>query len=178
MSRFYYDQRGHGRSDYGTPEFWNLRTWADDLRRLYDTLGLVKPVLASTTGGRSDYQRSAEVSRRLGGDEAAAIAERDFADPTEESLADFRRVCHPPLYISKPGDAETLRQRRARSIQTTEVNRHYFRNETSRFDPWSVADMIKWPVLILAGEAFIRRVKNGEPAHLLPGDGPAGLAIS
>src|SRR5690349_23488532 len=34
---------------------------------------------------------------------------------------------------------------RSRSIQTTEVNRHYFRNETSRFDPWSVADMIKCP---------------------------------
>jgi hypothetical protein len=33
--------------------------------------------------------------------EAALIAERDFADPTEESLADFRRVCH-PLYSSEP----------------------------------------------------------------------------
>jgi len=76
------------------------------------------------------------------------------------------------------GYAETLRQRRVRSIQTTEVNRHYFRNEPSRFDPWSVADMIKYPVLILAGEAFIRRVKNSEPAHPLPGGGPAGSAIS
>jgi proline iminopeptidase len=245
----YYDQRGHGRSDYSTPEFWNLRTWADDLRRLCDTLGVVKPVvlgssfghvvlayaglypghpggiaLANTTGGRSDHQRSAEVFRRLGGDEAAAIAERDFADPTEESLADYRRVCH-PLYSSKPGDAETIRQRRARSIQTTEVNRHYFRNEASRFDPWSVAEMIKCPVLILAGEddlvcplpiaedlacrlpadttrllrlpgarhtifhdrpdiafpameAFVRRIKNSEPAQPLPAPGPAGSAIS
>ena len=180
--------------------------------------------LANTTGRRSDHQRSAEVFRRLGGDEAAAIAERDFADPTEESLADYRRVCH-PLYSSKPGDAETLRQRRARSIQTTEVNRHYFPNEASRFDPWSAAEMIKCPVLILAGEddpvcllpiaedlasrlpagttrllrlpgarhtifhdrpdiafpavqAFIRRIKNSEPAHPPPAPGPAGSAIS
>jgi proline iminopeptidase len=173
----YYDQRGHGRSDHGTPEFWNLRTWADDLRRLCDTLGLVKPlvlgssfgghvaltyaglfpghpggiILANTTGGRSDYQRSVEVFRRLGGDEAATIAERDFAGPTEESLAEFRRVCG-PLYSSKPADGEELRQRHARSIQTTEVNRHYFRNDASRFDPWSVLSMIKSPVLILAGE--------------------------
>jgi pimeloyl-ACP methyl ester carboxylesterase len=173
----YYDQRGHGRSDHCTSEFWNLRTWADDLRRLCDVLGLVKPVvlgssfgghvaltyaglfpghpggiiLANTSGGRSDHQRSVEIFRRLGGDEAAAIAEREVAEPTEESLAEFRRVCH-PLYSSKPGDAEELQQRQARSIQTTEVNRHYFRNEASGFDPWSVLGMIKSPVPILAGE--------------------------
>jgi pimeloyl-ACP methyl ester carboxylesterase len=173
----YYDQRGHGRSDHSTSEFWNLPTWADDLRRLCDALGLVKPVvlgssfgghvaltyaglfpghpggiiLANTTGGHSDHQRSIEIFRRLGGDEAAAIAERDFAEPTEESLAEFRRVCH-PLYSSKPGDAEELRQRHARSIRTTEVNRRYFREETSRFDPWSLLGKVKDPVLILAGE--------------------------
>jgi pimeloyl-ACP methyl ester carboxylesterase len=173
----YYDQRGHGRSDHCTSSSWNLRTWADDLRRVCDVLGLVKPVvlgssfgghvaltyaglfprhpggiiLANTTGGHSDHQRSIEIFRRLGGDEAAAIAERDFAEPTEESLAEFRRVCH-PLYSSKPGCAEELRQQYARSIRTTDVNRHYFRDEASRFDPWSVLGMIKSPVLILAGE--------------------------
>jgi pimeloyl-ACP methyl ester carboxylesterase len=173
----YYDQRGHGRSDHGAPEFWNLQTWADDLRRLCDALGLVKPVvlgssfgghvvltyaglfpdhpggviLANTTGGRPDYQRSVEIIRRLGGDEAAAIAERCFTDPTEESLAEFRRICH-PLYSSRPSDAEELRQQRARSIQTTAVNLHYFRKEPARFDPWSLLGMIMSPVLILAGE--------------------------
>jgi pimeloyl-ACP methyl ester carboxylesterase len=173
----YYDQRGHGRSDRGTPEYWNLQTWADDLRRLCDALGLVKPVvlgssfgghvalayaglypshpggiiLANTTGGRSDHQCSIEVFRRLGGDKAAAAAERDFANPTDDSLAEFRRVCH-PLYSSKPQTAEELRQRRSRSIETSDVNRHYFRDEASRFDPWSVLDMVECPVLILAGE--------------------------
>jgi pimeloyl-ACP methyl ester carboxylesterase len=89
----FYDQRGHGRSDYGTAESWNLRTWADDLRRLCDALGLRKPVvlgssfggfvaltyaglfpdhpggiiLANTTGGRLDHRRSVEIFRRLGG---------------------------------------------------------------------------------------------------------------
>jgi pimeloyl-ACP methyl ester carboxylesterase len=108
-------------------------------------------VLANTTGGRPDHQRSVAIIRRLGGDEAAVIAERCFTDPTEETLAEFRRVCH-PLYSSKPGDAEELRQQRARSILTTAVNLHYFRNEAARFDPWSVLGMIKSPVLILAGE--------------------------
>ena len=173
----YYDQRGHGRSDHSAPEFWDLQTWADDLRKLCDVLGLVKPVvlgssfgghvaltyaglfpdhpggvvLANTTGGRPDDRRSVDIFRRLGGDEAATIAERCFADPTEESLAEFRRVCH-PLYSSRPSDAGELRQQRARSIQTTAVNLHYFRKESARFDPWSLLGMIKSPVLILAGE--------------------------
>lgn len=173
----YYDQRGHGRSDHGTPESWNLQTWADDLRRLCDVLGLIKPVvlgssfgghvvlayaglfprhpggviLANTTGGHSDYQRSVEIIRRLGGDETATVAEHCFTDPSEESLAEFRRVCH-PLYSSQPSDPGEFRQLRARSIQTTAVNLHYFQNEATRFDPWSVLDMIECPVLILAGE--------------------------
>jgi pimeloyl-ACP methyl ester carboxylesterase len=173
----FYDQRGHGRSDHSTAEFWNLRTWADDLRRLCDALGLDRPVvlgssfggfvaltyaglfpghpggiiLANTTGGRSDYQLSVEIFRRLGGDQAAAVAERDFAELTEESAAEFDRVCY-PLYSSKPGYVEELRQRLARSIQTIDVNLHYFRYEAPRFDPWSVLAAIRCPVLTLAGE--------------------------
>jgi pimeloyl-ACP methyl ester carboxylesterase len=173
----YYDQRGHGRSDRSSSEFWNLRTWASDLKQLCDVLGLVKPVvlgssfgghvvltyaglfpghaagvvLANTTGGRPDYRRSVEMFRRLGGDEAAAVAERDFAELSEESLGEFRRVCL-PLYTSKPMSAEEFRQRRDRSIQTTEVSLHYFRHEVPRFSPWSMLDMITSPALILAGE--------------------------
>jgi proline iminopeptidase len=173
----FYDQRGHGRSDHSTAEFWNLRTWADDLRRLCDALGLAKPVvlgssfggfvaltyaglfpshpggiiLANTTGGRTDDRRSVEIFRRLGGDQAAAVAERDFAELTEESAAEFDRVCL-PLFSSKPGFAEEIRQQLARSIQTIDVNLHYFRHEAPRFDPWSVLPAIRCPVLILAGE--------------------------
>src|ERR1700689_539670 len=50
----YYDQRGHGRSDRSGSASWNLRTWASDLRRLCDGLGLVKPViLGSSFGGHA-----------------------------------------------------------------------------------------------------------------------------
>ena len=88
----YFDLRGHGRSDRSSAEFWDLRSWADDLRRLCDALGLDKPVvlgssfggdvalayaglfpdhpggviLASTTGGRSDQQRVIEAFGRIG----------------------------------------------------------------------------------------------------------------
>jgi pimeloyl-ACP methyl ester carboxylesterase len=108
-------------------------------------------VLANTTGGRFDHQRSVEMFRRLGGDEAAAVAERGFTDLTEESEAEFNRVCL-PLYSSRPGYAEESRRLRARAIQTLDVNLHYLRHEASRFDPWSVLAQITCPVLILAGE--------------------------
>ena len=40
----YYDlRRCYGRSGHSTAEHWNLPTWADDLRRLCDTLGLPEP---------------------------------------------------------------------------------------------------------------------------------------
>lgn len=108
-------------------------------------------ILANTTGGRLDHQRSIEIFRRLGGDEAAAVAERAFTELTEESEAEFSRICL-PLYSSKPGSPEEIRQRRARSIRTLDVNLHYFRREAPHFDPWSLLPAITCPVLILAGE--------------------------
>jgi pimeloyl-ACP methyl ester carboxylesterase len=98
----YFDLRGHGRSDRSSAESWNMRTWADNLRRLCDALGLRKPVilgssfggdaaltyaalfpdhpggviLANTTGGHWDDPRVIEAFGRVGGPEAAAIIER------------------------------------------------------------------------------------------------------
>jgi pimeloyl-ACP methyl ester carboxylesterase len=177
MQIIYYDQRGHGRSDRSTAESWNYRVWADDLRRLCDSLGLIKPmvlgssfggfiamayaalfpehpggiILTNTTGGRTDDAATVEMFRRLGGDEAGEVAARDFAALTERSADDFNRVCL-PLYSAKPGYAEASRQMLARSIHTTEVNLHYFRNEARHFDPWTLLPKITCPVLILAGE--------------------------
>jgi pimeloyl-ACP methyl ester carboxylesterase len=173
----FYDQRGHGRSDHSTSEFWNQRTWATDLRDLCDALGLVRPfvlgssfggrvaltyaglfpghaggiILANTSGGRADDQLSIEKFRRIGGPEAAAAAERDFAEKSEESRTEFRRVCG-PLYSSRPWLADELDHQRARSIQTIDVNLHFFREEAQRFSPWSLLDRVRGPVLVLAGE--------------------------
>jgi pimeloyl-ACP methyl ester carboxylesterase len=142
--------RGHGRSDPSSAEFWNLRTWADDLRRLCDALGLRKPtvlgssfgghvaltyaalfpdhpggvILANTTGGHRDQQRVIEAFGRLGGDEAAAVVKRIFAGDTEGSQAEFSRVCY-PLYSGTPGWAEESRQWMARTVRSTDVGSSY-----------------------------------------------------
>lgn len=108
-------------------------------------------ILASATGGRADDRLSAEIFRRIGGPEAAAAAERDFAENSAESRAEFRRVCG-PLYSSQPWSAEELRHQRTRTIQTPDVNLHFFRDEAPRFSPWRLLDRVSCPVLILAGE--------------------------
>ena len=56
------------------------------------------------------------------------------------------------LYSSRPWSAEELHQQRARSIQTLDVNLHFFREEAPQFSPWSLLDRVTSPVLILAGE--------------------------
>jgi pimeloyl-ACP methyl ester carboxylesterase len=173
----YFDLRGHGRSDHSSAEFWNMRTWADDLRRLCDALGLRKPVvlgssfggfvalsyaalfpdhpagviLASTTGGRQDQQRVIEAFGRLGSPEAAAVAQRTYADETGDYRAEFLRVCY-PLYSGTPGWVEESRQFQARMIKNTDVALHYSTHEVHAFDPWSVIGAVRCPVLVLAGE--------------------------
>jgi pimeloyl-ACP methyl ester carboxylesterase len=174
----YFDLRGHGRSDPSSAEFWNMPTWADDLRRLCDALGLRQPIvlgsslggnvaltyaglfpdhpggviLANTNGGRRDDQRVIEAFGRLGGPEAAAVIQRIVArdGDTKDLQAEFNRVCY-PLYSGAPGWAEESRQWMARTIRSTDVGT-YYSYERESFDPWSVRAAVRCPVLVLAGE--------------------------
>jgi pimeloyl-ACP methyl ester carboxylesterase len=172
----YFDLRGHGRSDRGSPESWNLRTWAYDLRRLCDVLGLRKPIvlgssfgggvaltyaalfpehpggiiLTNSTGGHRDHQRVIEAFGRIGGPEAADIATRVVAG--EDLQAEFDRVCY-PLYSATPGWAEGEAIRfQARMIKNLDVNVHYSSHEAPRFDPWSLLGSVGCPVLIVTGD--------------------------
>jgi pimeloyl-ACP methyl ester carboxylesterase len=53
----YYDHRGHGRSDRRPAEEWTLDTFADDVVRLSDALGIVKPIVLGQSFGGFVAQR-------------------------------------------------------------------------------------------------------------------------
>jgi proline iminopeptidase len=53
----WFDHRGHGRSDWRTPDEWNLDTWADDVVRLCDALGIEHPIVFGGSFGGFVAQR-------------------------------------------------------------------------------------------------------------------------
>lgn len=118
----YYDHRGHGRSDKRPREEWTLDLWADDVVRLCDAIGIVKPivfgqsfggivakhylarhpehpsrVILSSTSPNLGLERKLAAFERVGGRRARDVAEAYWRDPTAGGLDEYLRVCM-PLY--------------------------------------------------------------------------------
>ncbi len=106
-----FEQRGHGRSDRGTSETWNLTQWADDIVALCRILGIEKPVvMGSSFGGivaqayatrypqhpkklirnattpHFSLDRIARKFAELGGEEARTIATALWRNPGDPAL--------------------------------------------------------------------------------------------
>lgn len=171
------DQRGHGRSDLSSAAFWNLATWAADVKGLCDALGVEHPIvfggsfggfvaqryaadfpghaagliLSSTSPRLADVDELAERFRDTGGDEAAEVLRRDWEAPSEETSAQWRRVCGPLLSLSGGSDPQALAIGAAR-IQTPEVGLHYFEHEGKSIDLRDALAEVRCPTLVLVGE--------------------------
>jgi pimeloyl-ACP methyl ester carboxylesterase len=169
-----YDQRGHGRSERSHPERWTEDTWADDLRGLCEAIGIERPIvfggsfggrvalayaarhpdhptalIVGYCGARIDKAATIEAFRRLGGEEAAAVAQADFDEPGKHHER-WLEVCW-PLYSRRVGAGEHYRQLRARSIHTPEVTAHYNQHGAAEHTLQHL-DRIRCPVLLLVGE--------------------------
>lgn len=124
----YVDHRGHGRSDRRPADEWTLDTFADDVVRLSDALGLVKPivlgqsfggfvaqrylarhpghaakVVLSSTSPHLGLARKLAMFQRLGGPEAREIARAFWSAPSAATWAPYVQTCL-PLYNTRPGD--------------------------------------------------------------------------
>jgi pimeloyl-ACP methyl ester carboxylesterase len=168
------DQRGHGRSDRGTPETWHLASWAMDIKGLLDVLGIERPVVLGvsfggfvaqqyaatypehpaaliliSTGARfSSMEETVERFRAVGGEEAADVVRRDWESPSEETAEEWLRICA-PLMSSRTDPA--LEEVRAARIQTIEVNLH-FMAEGKSMDLRDRLRDVRCPTLVLLGE--------------------------
>lgn len=168
----YCDLRGHGRSDDGEPESWNLQQWADDLVALCDALGIDRPVVwgmsfggaialnyairypdhpaklvVACSAGHIDPDASIRMFERLGGPDVAAVARRFYAAPAD-TWDEFLRVCGP--HVRPPPGRPELG---ARAVAPRPgVTEHFLRHEYLQHDHRDRAEAIRCPTLFLAGE--------------------------
>jgi proline iminopeptidase len=168
------DQRGHGRSDRAGPASWNLASWAADVRSLSDALGIEGPVVLGVSFGGFVAQEYAvaypehpaglilistgprfagldemvERFREVGGEEAAEVFRRDWESPSEETAAEWSRVCAPLMSLRKDPVIDRLRAER---IETMDVNRH-FMEEGKAMDLRHRLGAVRCPTLVVLGE--------------------------
>lgn len=171
------DQRGHGRSDRGSPETWNLASWAADVKNLSDALGIEHPVVLGTsfggfvaqqyaatypehpaglillsTGPRwASPEESVARFRAAGGEEAAEVVRRAMESPSEQTVAEWRRVLG-PLSSVNPDPDPAIARLEAERIETLDVNVH-FTGEGKAMDLRDRLGAVRCPTLVILGEA-------------------------
>lgn len=168
------DQRGHGQSDYGSSETWNLAAWAADVKSLSEELAIEHPVVLGVSFGGFVAQRYAatypehpaglilistsprfasraelvERFREVGGKEAADVFGRAYDSPSEETSEEWRRVLGPLMSLRKDPALDRLRAAR---IETGDVNRHFL-PEGKAMDLRPGLQAVRCPTLVLVGE--------------------------
>lgn len=170
----YYDHRGNGRSEDGDRAAWTLAQWGDDVKGLCDALGLVKPIVLGmswggyvaqsyatrhpdhpgklvlvSTAAKFEFPAILESFARLGGPEAARVAEAYWLAPTAEKRAEFIRICG-PLYRRTPSDPEAMQ--RALVRHDTALHFNGPDNEQGRMDFRDALAGMRCPVLVMAGD--------------------------
>ena len=168
----HYDMRGHGRSDDGPRERWTLETWADDVVRLCEALGVERPVVVGKSFGafvatvyasrhpahpaglvlvspaaRHLPERCIAVFERLGGPEAGEAARAAFGDsPTDAEIRRYEALCL-PLYAARPREPGT----RPQSIDKPELRQLFAAGEAATMDLRPALAEITCPTLVVTG---------------------------
>ena len=169
----YYDHRGHGRSDRRPPAEWTLDTFADDVVRLCDALGIVKPivlgqsfggfvaqryierhpghpskVILSSTSPHMMMERKVAMFAKLGGPEAGASAARFWSDPNAVTWDDYGVHCR-HLYNTTPQDPHGG----ARTIHEFDILYASASGEQRTMNLLPGLANARCPVLVMVGEA-------------------------
>jgi proline iminopeptidase len=168
----YFDQRGHGRSDARPAAEWTLDTFADDIVRLCDALGVVKPVVLgqsfggfvaqrylarhpgharklvlSSTSHHFGLERKLAAFERLGGPMAAQAAKDFWLRPGADTWAVYEQLCR-HLYNTQPKNPDAG----GWMIFKPEILFEHTRTELPGMDLRPGLAKARCPVLVMAGE--------------------------
>jgi pimeloyl-ACP methyl ester carboxylesterase len=169
----YYDHRGHGRSDERPRAEWTLDTWADDIVRLCDALGIEKPVVLgqsfgamvaqryiarhpahagkvviSSTSPRWVLERKLDAFERRGGPRARRLAEDFWQQPSAETFQPYWDECHALYNTTVQADT----QAGARARPRLDILFHFAGGEIRTMDHAPGLAKACCPVLVMAGE--------------------------
>jgi pimeloyl-ACP methyl ester carboxylesterase len=167
------DHRGHGRSTRRPASEWTLDTWADDIVRLCDALGIVKPivlgqsfggfvaqryiarhptharkVILSSTAPALNLHRKLAVFERLGGTRARELAQAFWTHPCAETWAPYNVVCKPLYNTQPPADP----QAGERVIAVEDILFTSASGEQQTMDLLPGLAAAQCPVLVMVGE--------------------------
>lgn len=168
----YFDMRSHGRSDRRPAAEWTLDHWADDVVKLCDALGIVKPivfgqsfggmlaqhyltrhpqhpsrVIISSASPHFGLARKLDAFQRLGGERARSVAEAYWTQPSADRLAAYMDVCL-PLYNPTP-QPDTGAARRAVDVELLDT---WNATELPQVNLLPGLARAACPVLVLGGE--------------------------
>lgn len=170
----YLDHRGHGRSERRPPTEWTLDTWADDVVRVCDTLGIDRPivlgqsfggfvaqrylarhpdhaakVVLSSTSAAMNLPRKLAMFERLGGTVAREAARTFWTAPDAVSWTAYQQACM-ALYNTRTtvrGDP----QARQRTLFNEPILFHFAGGEMQTMDLAPGLAGARCPVLVMAG---------------------------
>jgi proline iminopeptidase len=170
----YLDQRGHGRSDRGTPDQWTMDAWAQDVRAFCNAVGIEHPIVLGNSFGSLvalayavrypdhpaglildsgapvlDIDHIVGAFQRRGGPDVADAAREFLEAPKPESMQRALARCL-PFYNVRPMGPE-MAEVASRTIPNPQVQLHFWANVRPTFDLRGVLDRIVCPTLILAG---------------------------
>ena len=169
----YYDHRGHGRSDRRPRDEWTLDTFADDVVRLCDALGIAKPivlgqsfggfvaqrylarhpdhaakVVLSSTSPHLGLARKLAMFEKLGGPAAREAARAFWSAPNAATWAPYNQHCKPFYNQRHTADGELAL---ARIVFNTDILFASAAGEQQDMNLLPGLAQVRCPVLVMAG---------------------------